>query len=61
MQPPENEPVPAALEAFLDDEERRLLDDPNVPAEIKAEIAERLERFRETDLEEEAGDAPLPE
>jgi hypothetical protein len=53
MQPIDTEPDQEELEEFLDDEERRLLDSPNVPDDVKAEVSERLERFRERDLEAE--------
>lgn len=53
MRPTDFEPKQEELEAFLDDEERKLLDDPDVPEDVKAEIWERLERFREQDLDAE--------
>jgi len=59
MRPPENEPPQEEIEHLLTDEERRLLNDPSVPDDVKAEIMERLERFEESDLEEkQADDAP---
>lgn len=62
MRPPENEPVQTDIEMVVTDEERQALDDPNVPEEVKAEIVERLERFRQADLEqaraEDAGNEP---
>ena len=62
MRPTDMEPEQSELENFLDDEERTLLDDPSVPDDVKAEIRERLERFRERDLEaeraEDAGNQP---
>lgn len=51
MRTPENEPEQKDLESFLTDEERRALEDPAVPEDVKSEIAERLERFREQDME----------
>lgn len=60
MRPTENEPPQAELETLLDDEERLLLEDPQVPDDVKAEVAERLERFREGDLEAQVEDTPLP-
>ncbi|MGB8907558.1 MAG: hypothetical protein WCC84_02290 [Candidatus Cybelea sp.] len=56
MRPTDTDPAQQELEALLDDEERLLLAQPNVPEEVKAEIATRLERFREDDLEVERGD-----
>ena len=62
MRPTDMEPEQRELEALLDDEERKLLDDPDVPDDVKAEIGERLKRFREEDLEaelaEDAGNQP---
>lgn len=46
----------------MDAEEQELLEGVEVPDEVKVEIDERLERFREEDLEaeraEDAGNAP---
>lgn len=56
MRPTDMEPQPDELEDFLEDEERALLDDAGVPDEVKTEIRERLERFRERDLEAERGE-----
>lgn len=56
MRPTDIEPEQGELEAYLDDEERGLLDDPEVPEDVKTEIRERLERFREEDLEAELGE-----
>lgn len=56
MRNPDNEPQQTSIEHLLTDEERRILSQPNVPDETKAEIMERLERFRESDAEEERGD-----
>lgn len=56
MRSPDNEPEQTSIERLLTDEERRTLSQPDVPEEIKAEIMERLERFRESDLEDERGD-----
>lgn len=59
MRTPENEPAQNDLESLLTDEERRALANPSVPEDVKSEIAERLERFREQDLEQiEAEDSP---
>ncbi|HVA26557.1 MAG TPA: hypothetical protein VNF68_00120 [Candidatus Baltobacteraceae bacterium] len=61
MRPTDMEPKQEELEEFLDDEERGLLNDPDVPDDVKAEIRERLERFREEDLEvEQADDVRVP-
>lgn len=62
MRPPDNEPVQAQIEMVVTDEERQALEDPDVPEEVKAEIVERLERFRQADLAqaraEDAGNEP---
>lgn len=47
---PDNEPDQKRMEAFLTDEDRALLTDPNVPAAVKAEIFERLNAFQTADL-----------
>jgi hypothetical protein len=56
------EPVQQELETLLDVEEQEVLGEMEVPDEVKVEIDERLERFREEDLEaeraEDAGNAP---
>jgi hypothetical protein len=51
MRPPDNEPVQEEFERLVTDEERRALEDPSVPEDVKTEIMERLNRFREADLE----------
>jgi hypothetical protein len=56
MRPPENEPDAEELEQLLDDEDRRLLDNPVVPDDVKSEVEERLDRWREEELEDETGD-----
>lgn len=53
MRPTDIEPAQEELEALLDHEEQELLDAIDVPDEVKVEIDERLERFRESDLEAE--------
>lgn len=53
MRPPDEEPVQQQIEALVTDEERRALDNPNVPEDVKNEIRERLERFRAADSERE--------
>jgi hypothetical protein len=55
MRPPENE-----RESLLDDEDRALLDNPNVPDDVKSEVSERLERWHDEELEDELEDEPLP-
>jgi hypothetical protein len=60
MRPPENEPDSQELETLLDDEDRALLENPNVPDDVKSEVAERLERLHDEDLEEEIEDEPPP-
>ncbi len=56
MRPTDMEPGQEELEALLDGEERALLDDPNVPDDVKAEVRERLRRSHDEELE-----AELPE
>jgi hypothetical protein len=58
MERPDNEPQQSSIERLLTEEERRILSDSKVPDETKAEIMERLERYREADLEDERGDEP---
>jgi len=53
MRAPDDEPVQQQIEALVTDEERRTLDDPNVPDDVKNEIRERLERFSASDLDQE--------
>ena len=48
---PDDEPVQQQIEALVTGEERRALDDPDVPDDVKNEIRERLERFSTSDLE----------
>ena len=61
MRTPENEPAQNEIESMLTAEERQALQDPTVPEDVKSEIAERLERFREQDMEQiEAEDRPGP-
>lgn len=56
MRPTDMEPGQEELEELLDGEERALLDDPNVPDDVKAEVRERLRRSQDAELE-----AELPE
>ena len=50
------EPAQEELEALLDDEEQELLEETEIPDDVKVEIDERLERFREDDREAERAD-----
>jgi hypothetical protein len=52
MHAPENEPVQQDIERLVTDEERQALADPAVPDDVKAEIMDRLNRFRESDIDE---------
>jgi hypothetical protein len=61
MRPPDNEPDSEEIETLLDDEDRRVLERPDVPEDVKSEITERLDRWREEDLEEETQDGPPPD
>jgi hypothetical protein len=62
VRPTDMEPGQQELETLLDVEEQEALEEMEVPDEVKVEIDERLERFREEDLEaeraEDAGNAP---
>lgn len=62
MNTPDNDPAQQDIESLVTDEERRALLDPNVPDEVKTEIAERLARFGDRDLEqiraEDGGNPP---
>jgi hypothetical protein len=60
MKIPAGDPDPADedLQALLTDEERRSLDDPDVPEEVKQELLERLERMHEAELEDRLLDEP---
>ena len=60
MRPTDEEPAQEELETLLDDEDRTLLDEAEVPDEVKTEIATRLEVFREDDLDATRGDAAGP-
>ena len=52
MRSPENEPQQNDIEKLVTDEERRVLDDPGIPDEVKSEVSERLRSFRDADLEQ---------
>lgn len=62
MRPTDQEPDEQEIEKLVTGEERRLIDKPEVPEEVKTEILERLEGFEESDLEraqrEDAGNEP---
>lgn len=53
MRPPENDPDSDEIETVLEDEERGLLDKPEVPDDVKSEVNERFERYHEEELDEE--------
>ncbi len=53
MQPPENEPTQEEIDALVTGENRRVLEIPSVPDDVKAEIQEQLERHEEDDLDQE--------
>ena len=53
MRPKDEEPDQPEIEKLLTGEERRLIEKPEVPEDVKAEILERLEGFDESDLERE--------
>ncbi len=53
MRPPEKNPNTDEFERLLDDEDRELLEKPDVPDDVKAEVTERLERRHEDELDEE--------
>ena len=46
---PSDEPIEDEVEEVLSDEERQVLERPDVPDEVKTEIDERQERRREED------------
>lgn len=56
------EPSQEELEVLIDSEERDVLEDAEVPDDVKGEIAERLESYRQADREaeqaEDAGNTP---
>jgi hypothetical protein len=54
MRPPENSANNDEFETLLDDADRELLERPDVPDDVKAEVTERLERRHdEEQLDEE--------
>ncbi len=54
MTTPENDHDTEEFETLLDDEDRELLERPDVPDDVKAEVTERLERRHdEEELDEE--------
>jgi hypothetical protein len=62
MRPTDEEPDQPEIEKLVTGEERRLIQKPEVPDDVKAEILERLDVFEESDLEreqrEDAGNEP---
>jgi hypothetical protein len=60
MRPPLNEPDDEQLEELVDNEDRDLLGKPDVPDDVKAEITERLDRFRDEVYADEIEDGPPP-
>lgn len=60
MRPPVNEPDDQELEELVDNEDRDLLGKPDVPDDVKAEITERLDRFRDEEYADEIEDGPPP-
>lgn len=50
---PKHEPLPQEVDTLLTNEERDALARPGVPDDVRAEIFERLERRRETEIDEE--------
>ncbi len=60
MQPPDNDPGSDELEGLRDEEDRRLLDNPSVPDDVKSEVADRLERHHDEAVDEEIEDEPFP-
>jgi len=51
MRSPQSEPE--ETRNVLDEEERKLLDEPDVPDDVKSEVSERLERWHDEELDEE--------
>lgn len=47
----DGDPVELEIELLVTDEERRALEDPDVPDDVKSEIKTRLERFDDYDLD----------
>lgn len=60
MRPPVNEPDDQELEELVDNEDRDLLGKSDVPDNVKAEITERLDRFRDEIYADEIEDGPPP-
>ena len=52
MRRTDGEPEQEEIEMLVTDEERLALNDLDVPEDVKNEIRERLDRFRDADLEE---------
>lgn len=51
IRPTDLEPTPTELEVLLEDEELQVTHDPEVPDDVKEEIAENIERRHENDEE----------
>lgn len=60
MRPPDNDPGSNELDDLRDEEDRRLLDNPSVPDDVKSEVAEQLERHHDETVDEEIEDEPFP-
>ena len=50
---PENEPAADELEALLVDEERAVVERPDVPDDVRSELLEDIERRHEREIDEE--------
>jgi hypothetical protein len=61
MRSPHPEPDPEELEELVDNEDRQLLGKPSIRDDVKAEITERLDRFRDEELADEVADGPPPD
>jgi hypothetical protein len=52
MQPHDQEPEQQEVEKVLKEEERTIIQKPDVPDDVKSEIAERLDRLDEADRDQ---------
>jgi hypothetical protein len=59
MRPPENEPDDQELEELVDNEDR-VLHRPDVPDDVKADITQRRDLFRDEEYADEIEDGPPP-
>ena len=50
------EPTVEELEVLLEDEELRVVEDPEAPDDVKDDILQAVERRRETEIEKEQAD-----